>query len=800
MSGNASFPARSTRLQGFGYQRCFSKVVVGLLVGLSVFSFASKVSFAATEKKSGIFSKLADFFTQNSSGDEKTPSGFLAKIVDFATQKKDDLSAQSSVTAPVTVSASRLPNIRIPFTDVPANVSYLSANTTVKDKEELHTMEPETYQDSLRDIEGAIFYDQVGNGLDETFSLRGFSEGSAVMTLLDGVKVNEVDGSDVTYPLINVNDLESIQVDRGSASPIFGSGAFAGVVHLTTRRPSPRPFSLFGNMEISSFSGIKFNQGFSGTIQDKLTPIGGKLTYYFNGGRDQAHGYRPNGQSRITSFNIKTSYELPDEQGRIYFGWKHAEDAIGNPGELTFQQYQDSANRTLKMIDHRDYHNSIVQIGIDKNFWDNRISSSIMSSWRMNRSHFFTTSATFPDYTYGYDPNTYRISSKSRASDLTWQLGYQDEWTKWLRNQSTIGMEYQNGTQYDLQQYAYQGIVQETLPRSTDRSANIPSVGLFWRESMTFFERVIGFVGMRHDAYRLKTMDALTPTDNVSSKWTNSSVTTGLTVKPLKWMDIFANYSQGFRIPTINEISPFSGTTSTGLNPEKTDNYEVGTRVRMLKNKVSTKVSYFLIDMKDEIIWDSTAVSTTSPWGKNVNMGKSRRYGIELRTDINPVQEFKCFGSYTWMDAYVRKGDPSGAIVEGRGLGLIPENRFTLGGTVKPFARFGEPLNGFSASVLGVFTGRQHPQGYESSTQADLNAAGGAGQFIKPYSVWDFLLSYKWRGYEIYFKVNNLFDEKYYSRAVTATSWGTAIMPSGTYSFVNPGAPREFVGGMKWEL
>ena len=132
------------------------------------------------------------------------------------------------------------------------------------------------------------------------------------------------DGGSVDFPLLSSSDLESIQVDRGSASPIFGTDAFAGVLHLTTGRPSEKPFSLFGGVEYSSFNGIRFHNGMSGTIQDDLTGLGGAFAYYFKGGRDQNRGFRDNGEYRITDFDIKTEYHLPDEGGRLFVHVKHA--------------------------------------------------------------------------------------------------------------------------------------------------------------------------------------------------------------------------------------------------------------------------------------------------------------------------------------------------------------------------------------------------------------------------------------------------------------------------------------------
>ncbi|MCM8775049.1 MAG: TonB-dependent receptor [Candidatus Omnitrophica bacterium] len=701
----------------------------------------------------------------------------------------------------VMVTDSRLPGFQVPFGDVPANVSYIPVNVTKKERPEIYESYAPDFQKSVRDIESAVFYDSVGNGVDTTFSLRGFSEGSSVIFLVDGVRVNEVDGDTVTYPLLDMTDVESIQIDRGSASPIYGSGAFGGVVHLNTRQASEKPISLFGGFELSSHRGIRFHQGLSGTIQDRWTPLGGKFTYYFNGGRNVGEGFRDNGEYRITPFNIKTAYELPDEEGKIHFGFKHVDDAISNPGAITFDQYQADPEQTLKPLDGRDYRMSIVQLGADKNFFDNHVVASVLADWRVNLAHFYTTSVTFADG--AFDPDTDLVTTKSRATDLIWQVAYQDDWD-WAHPLTTVGMEFRDMSNYGEEQDAFLGNVVEDSPIETNRNARPRSTTLFWRETVRLFDRIIPHVGMSHSFHWLNTEDAITPTDSLSQRYRDSSLSTGLTVRPLSWMDLYGNYSQGFRVPTIDDLAPFSGTVSTSLRPEQTDSYETGLRLR-LKNKGLLKFSYFLIDMKDEIAFDITSIGPTAPFGQNINIAKSRRTGVETRLDIQPLEELDFHGSYTLTKAYVRETDPTENLVDERPLGLIPAHRFTMGATVKPLARLAEPFNGLRISFLGTYTGRQHPVSYESTTQAMLDATGGAGHLIKGYSVWDFVLSYIWRQKEIYFKITNVFDEKYYSWAVDATvfpaGWGgSTVLPAGTYTFVNPGAPREYRFGVRYEI
>ena len=720
-----------------------------------------------------------------------------------STANQPETAATTAAEPEVVVVGSRLDSVKVPFADVPANVSYIPANTTQKNAGEIHEARIPDFQSALEEAESSVLYDQVGNGVDATYGLRGFNNGSSVIVLLDGVRVNELDGNGVDYPLLDMSDVDSLQIDRGSASPIYGSGAFGGVVHLTTREPSTKPVNLFGGLEFSSYKGIQFYQGFSGTLPDQWTPLGGEFKYYFRGGRKVGDGFRDNGEYRISSFNMKASYELPG-RGRFYVGLKHVADAVSNPGAISLRQYEENAEQTVKPLDGRHFKNSIFNIGGDAYFFEKRLTLSLMTSVRPNRVHFYTTSATFPDFTFGFDPDTSLVTTKSNNIDGIWQAAYQDSWG-WLSNQTILGMELQTGSYLGVQQNAFRGNVNEGLPRDAERSARPQSWSLYWRESPKLFDKIIPHVGMRYDFHRLKTTDFITPSDSLSRTFQNLSWTTGLTVKPFSWNDLFANYSQGFRVPDISELAPFSGTISSGLQPVKSDSYEVGGRVRLLDDKLKLKSSFFLIDLKDDIAFDSNSVSTVAPFGQNINIGQSRRDGIESRVDFKPIPETSFYGSYTWTQAYVRETDPAGSLVDGRTIGQIPENRFTVGTTLKPFARSRDLLSGLRLSFNGIFTGHQHPQNYESTSEGSLNAVGGSGHWIKAYSVWNMMLSYTFKHQQIYFGVANLFNERYYSRAVVASSFNTSLFPgdpiNGTpYTFVNPGAPREFQLGVKWEL
>jgi len=508
-----------------------------------------------------------------------------------------------------------------------------------------------------------------------------------------------------------------------------------------------------------------------------------------------SEGFRDNNESRMSRFNIKTGFELPDDQGGIRVGVKHADGNFSNPGEMTFQQFVDDPNRSNKSLDFRSHEETIVQIDADKKFWGDRLRASFLNSWRFHDQEFQTTTGSFTDFVHGYDPDTHRVDQKSRARDLVWQLEYQDSWTSWLSNKTSIGMEHQIGRDQALQLNAFQGVLQPLDGPDTDRKALAKSTALFWRETLGLWDRVYLYYGMRQDYDSLQITDFLNePSGNISNRWHQLSQSVGITVKPLPVLDVFSNYSQGFRVPTISDIAPFTSGISTDLTPVKSDSYEVGGRVHW-KDLLSAKTSFFLIDLENEIAFDGTAITPSTPFGRNINIGKSRRKGVEFRLDSRPMRELYLYFSHTWTSARVRETDSDGVPFDNRSLGQVPEHRLTFGSTVAPFKSWGEPYAGFKVSMDGIFTGKQHPTSYESSSEDLLTSTG---YWIKSFSVWDLKVSQEWRGLQIYFKVNNVFGAEYFSRAVAATSFGTSIYPFGNYLFVNPGAPREFVWGLTW--
>lgn len=145
----------------------------------------------------------------------------------------------------VVVTASRTEE---PLADAPALVSSLP-------REELETSPALTLDDKLRQIPGFSLFRRASSltahPTTQGVSLRGVgpSGTSRSLVLYDGLPLNDPFGGWVYWNRVPVSALDRVEVARGAGSPLWGSSALGGTVHLRPRPPTA------GTLEISTRGG-----------------------------------------------------------------------------------------------------------------------------------------------------------------------------------------------------------------------------------------------------------------------------------------------------------------------------------------------------------------------------------------------------------------------------------------------------------------------------------------------------------------------------------------------------------------
>ena len=119
---------------------------------------------------------------------------------------------------------------------------------------------------------------QSANGKNLGYYIRG-GKNQQVLILIDGNPVTDASGISFEYDLrlLPVDQVESIEIMKGAASTLYGSGAATAVINITLKKSSKKPLQTTTYLNIGSnntatnhkYNGQDFSQGFSlnGTVK-----------------------------------------------------------------------------------------------------------------------------------------------------------------------------------------------------------------------------------------------------------------------------------------------------------------------------------------------------------------------------------------------------------------------------------------------------------------------------------------------------------------------------------------------------
>jgi iron complex outermembrane receptor protein len=292
--------------------------------------------------------------------------------------------------------------------------------------------------------------------------------------------------------------------------------------------------------------------------------------------------------------------------------------------------------------------------------------------------------------------------------------------------------------------------------------------GFFAQDTFDLTSELALTAAVRYDSTKVRFEDELTPANNGAKRFRRATPRAGLTYTPWSTLTLYANYGEGFRIPTTDELFAFGvGSSNAGLKPVTSRTSEVGLRARPLP-WLEGRAALFLTDVKDEIVFDPTV----PPFGENRNSPKSRRQGVELETKLRPHERVDIVLNYAHTDARFRAGAAlsTGTVEKGDKVPLVPMHR--LNGTLTY-----RPLQGLELSLDGQYVSRQ----------VLLNDEANQVSFrVQDAFVLNARASYAWKHFTVFLRGNNLTDKKYETFGIL----------SGGDVFLMPAAGINVLGGV----
>ena len=686
---------------------------------------------------------------------------FAEEIPSKKTEKKQTLfgeGIEEILSAPFGVVVS-LGNILVTPSRLPGKTESLylyPSQVTVITQKEIQESQAKTIPELLRHTEGIYLYDSVGNDQDLTVSLRGFNEGEDMLILVDGIRVNETDANNMIFPLIPLDTVERIEIFRGSSSAIYGDGVFSGVMNIITKRaPVDKEVFYEAGVDYGSYQSQRYKQFVGG----KAGPTDWSFAYI----RDLTDGYRSNGGLRGTFIDAKWGFHAPDEK----FGWrflvKNTDESMQNPGALTASEMNADRRQSRNPLDGREMF--MTTLSTDMN-WQLEDLLTFRSNlfYREESLDFITTSRTFPTLA-----GTDELITDTFIRGVVAEFDYDQEIFH-TTHHLVVGGEFTSSLQDDERYDTTNGVKSAlTTSRVTDKY----TTGVFGQYDFDVTEWCRLSSGVRFDDVSFNFVDELDAAANRKNHFSEVSPKTGIVFKPWETASLFGNFSHSFKSPNTSDLFAFPGVggSDPNLGPEKGESFEGGIRFS-LWDRLTGSLSYFRINLHDEIRFDGTATSTTFPFGKFSNVAKTRRNGVELSLK-GRLLDSESYFTYAFTNAALRSGDNSG-----KKLTMVPEHQFTWGSsyTWRKLLRVGYDA---------FYVGDQFVVGDDNNTKSPLeNYLVTNAQVV--YTPKDDM--------EIFFRVNNLFDTLYSTRAVTIGFSET--FATGTV-FYNPAPERNATVGVK---
>jgi len=495
-------------------------------------------------------------------------------------------------------------------------------------------------------------YQELGVPFQQIQSIRGiqvFSENPAVATYID-----DVNQLDILANGFALTDVERIEVLRGPQGTLFGRNAMGGVVNIITRKPTNRTEG-FAEVGVGNLALQRHALGFKTPIvKDKLFfGVNGLFQtrngYWRNdttgtGAADgRAQGRRvgderslygnaylrwlPSAQFSAT-LNVKTQRDWSDNSG-FFVSQQTGTEALNNPDRinlarigqhernvtntaLTLKYYANkfamtsiSANQTISLsfrdIDFPGFYHSFYESAIGEKLPPQRVlSQEIRLNSTNTASRLQYTAGVFGFTQEGYEPSTnlafeltptnfsiFRNRANNRGIALFGELNYQ--FTSALK--ATVGLRYDN-------EY---------------REATFNGFG-----DASFTEGVV--INNRPDT-------------TVSGSYTALSPKLALTYALGNRSSLYATYTRGFRAGGVNAQRVPAEVRQT-FDPEFSDNYEVGYKVRSANGRFSLSASAFWIQWRDLQFFNLVAPFTYN----RENVGDARSQGLELEVSVIPAR------------------------------------------------------------------------------------------------------------------------------------------------------------------
>src|SRR6187549_414497 len=443
-------------------------------------------------------------------------------------------------------------------------------------------------------------------GKDKSLYLRG-ARVDHTLIAIDGVPVYDPSGIGSNFDIRNlvIDQIERIEILKGSQSTLYGSDAIAGVINIITRKVAAKSFSGNGLLSYGSNNSLRANAGING----KTGSVDYDLTYSFfdTKGINEAISTAPNPD--------KDAYQQNSLQAGI--GIQAAKNVRIQPyfrynkidGDIDQGAFTDELDYTFAQTSY--------QAGVRNEFVFGKTKLNVLYNYNHIDRLYIDDSVKSQNGFDKYSRGSYKGMEHFIDAYIALPVGSGT-------SKLTAGADFR--TSNTDQEFSSIGFYSYSTKYSKD-SLHHNQVGLYAAlniNSKTGFNLELGNRLNIHSAYGSNYVFNINPSYLLNKKF-----------------KLFANLSSGYRTPSLYQLLSEYG--NKDLKPESALTFEGGVQYFSADNKFSGRITGFKRDVKDAIAFQS----------KYINQDKQKDHGAELELSFKPTKNISLKAFYSFVDGKI---------------------------------------------------------------------------------------------------------------------------------------------------
>jgi iron complex outermembrane receptor protein len=640
-----------------------------------------------------------------------------------------------------------------PIMDVPQSIQVIPRQV-IEDQGET------SFNDVLRNVSGVS---QAGDG---RIDIRGFRATDNILT--NGARNDRGGAFDSQGPStrnITLENVEQIEVLKGPASVLYGSGQPGGTINITTKQPKKDPgYEL--KATIGNFSFYRPSIDLTGPLtQDK------RITYRFNAFYENSRSFVDFVSSENFGLFPVVRFELGRNTTLTFDGSYRRETGIPRPFGLPVQGTAlpnplGEISRSLFTgepdFDRREFEEFSISYRLEHQFSDDW---SIKNSFRFNSLTDRLREAAF-DALEADNRTILRTFVESRARQENYNVQADvigKVKTGIVEHDLLFGAEFNRGigafrnplrgaaSSLDIFAPVYGDLSGlEPLQPNFDSVETGTSFGLYAQNLLSIGKKVKVLLGGRYDWSYLSGRDNITDETFTEDPVGAFSPRIGIVYQPIEPVSLYGSFSRSFL--------PSFGVDRLGnpFEPVIGQQFEVGVKGEFFKGKAFATLSAFDITRRNDFVPDPV-----DPENFEIQVGEIRSRGIEFDLTGELLPGLRLIATYALTDSKITE-DTRPEFVGERTLN-VPLHSGSLWAVYE--------LKNCALKGFGWGTGVFVVGGREG------NFPGGETIKLDPYARIDALLYYRRDNWKVQLNVENLLNENYIE-----SSFGSTVLVGAPFT------------------